>query len=489
MSSFDNGHQIVFDKSPVSGLSPDSVEKIHSASLKILKETGIYVEDDKSREIFYSHGAEILSDKKTVSLPSHLIENSVSSAPGKVLMAARNAAYDVKIEKGITHFGPFSGQIKIVDPLTLRIRSSQKDDVANCAKLCDALDEVSIVTRMLNALDYPPNMMQLHNAVALLHNTSKHFVIGIENAWEVAKLKEIANVVSCKSQRLINFPPFSLQTALSSPLKFSIPACEVIINSAQTGFNTVISTMAMGGATAPLSFAGTLAMTNAEVLAGIVLSQLVRKGAPIIYSNYSTTMDLKTGIAPLGSPEAAVIASAVPQLAEFYNIPCWVSGVMTDSNIADAQAAHEKTLTGIKSASSGANIIVGMGGLSSGLIFDPVQLVIDNEIVRMIKYLQSGISVNDSSLALDVIHEINHSGDYLSHTTTFRNMKLTSKAGLIERRNYEIWNNNGSHTLFQRCQNKAQDLMENYQPDKLQPKIGAKINDIMKQAEIESKFR
>jgi trimethylamine--corrinoid protein Co-methyltransferase len=243
--------------------------------------------------------------------------------------------------------------------------------------------------------------------------------------------------------------------------------------------------MAMAGGTGPVNMAGLLVQTNAEILSGIVFTQLVRKGTPVIYSSYSTAMDLRLGTSPLGSPETALIGAAVAGLCRYYQLPCLVPGMSSDSKQYGEQAAFEKTLTGVTAAMAGASLLVGIGGLETGLTFDFGQAVLDDEMVRMIKYLRQGFKVNAESLSADLIHEVGHSGNYLSHDTTLAKMRSLSHTSLFDRGNREDWEINGSPDCYARALAKAIEILNTHKPEPLPFGAAERIRAIVEEAEKE----
>jgi trimethylamine--corrinoid protein Co-methyltransferase len=247
----------------------------------------------------------------------------------------------------------------------------------------------------------------------------------------------------------------------------------------------MIGSMAMAGGTAPVNLAGVLVQTNAEILAGIVLAQLVHKGTPVIYASYSTAMDLRIGTSPLGSPETALIAASVAGLCRYYQLPCLVPGISSDSKQHGSQAAFEKTLTGVAAAMAGASLLVGIGGLETGLTFDFGQAVLDDEIVRMIKHLKQGIEVNAETLSVDLIHQIGPSGEFLSHDTTLSKMKSLPQTHLFDRNNREDWENKGKPNSYAKALSRAIDILENHEPEPLHESAARQISAIVEEAEKE----
>lgn len=466
-------------------LSKDDCSNIHMATLRVLENTGIYVENTKALEIFHSHGAVIDHKNRIVKLPARIVEDAIRIAPSKVTLAGLKKDYDIVLTNRSTVFANFSSNIKLVDPQTFKVRQSTKEDLEAATRLCDTIDEVGVYSRALYPLDKPSKVLHLHTAEACLSNTTKHCFHGPGNEWEVNKIIEMVKVAVGGSENMHKCKPVTFTAAVSSPLHLTRNFCDVAITSAQNGFSTGIASMVMAGGTGPINLAGTLVQTNAEVLAGIVLTQLVNKGAPVIYSSFSTGMDLRIGSSPMGSPESAMIASSISRLCQYYQIPCWVPGIATDSKRQGTQAAFEKTLTGFSTALAGANLIGGIGGLETGLTFDFALAVLDAEIARLIMFFKNGLEVNENTLSDDIIHEIGPLGNFLGHGSTIDKMRSLSQVQLFDRGSREDWQDNGKPRSYKRAHNQAINIIETHRPKSLSKSAAKDIRSIVIEAEKE----
>ena len=458
---------------------------IHSATLNVLEKTGVYVEDVKAIEVFYSHGATIDHKKKIVKLPSTMVEEAIQSSPSEVKLAGLTSENDIILKENKTAFANFSSNIQLVDPQTGIIRQSNKEDLAAATRLCDAIAEIGIYSRALYPLDKPSKVLHLHTAEACFSNTAKHCFQGPEHEWDTNKIIDMTTVAVGGAENLMSRKPVTFVASVSSPLKMTKNFCEVVMTSAEKGFSTGIASMVMAGGTGPIHLAGTLVQTNAEVLAGIVLAQLVNKGAPVIYANFSTGMDLRLGTSPLGSPEAALVTSSLSRLCQKYKIPCWVPGIATDSKQHGTQAAFEKTLTGLSAALAGANLISGIGGIETGLTFDFTLAVLDAEIVRLIQFFRHGIDINKNTLSTDIIHEIGPAGNYLSHTSTLQNMRSLSQTFLFDRSSRGDRKNMGENQSYTTAHSEMIKKLEDHRPKPLSDSMAAEIKSIVVESEKE----
>lgn len=321
----------LLDKYPIqkfslAGLDESEVEQIHAATLTVLQKTGIFVETDEALQIFAGAGAVVDFETKVVKIPPQLVEDAIASAPETILMAGRDLQKDRVLAPGRVYFTNFSEGVIIVDPFTGERRTPLKSDLANAARTVDYLDEIDVCEKAVGASDVDQAVVALHNAQAMLANTTKHCCVGPGNGFLLKRLVKMAAAIAGGVKKLRQRPILSFTTCPVSPLQLIRECCEIIIESARSSSIINILSMAMAGGTSPVTLAGTLVTHNAEVLGGITLNQIVRKGAPVIYGSSTTAMDLKLGAASVGTPECAAISAAVARLARYYALPCYVAG-------------------------------------------------------------------------------------------------------------------------------------------------------------------
>lgn len=307
-------------------LTEDECYEIHLATLEVLQYTGVFVEGEEALGVFGDNGADVDMHKKVVRLPSHLVEDAVRSAPPKVFLAGRKPDRDYVMENTRVGFTNFGEGVQVVDPETGELRRTTKRDVADTARVIDYLEEIDVYLRAVGAHDVPQAVAPLHNAEAFFPNTTKHCFIGPIDGYNVKKLVEMAAAIVGGKDELKKRPILSFNTCPVSPLKLVKDCCEIIMEGARSGLAVNVLSMAMAGGSSPVNMAGTLVDHNAEVLSGVVLSQLTRKGTPVIYGSSTTAMDLRFGAAVVGSPECGMINAAVARLGNYYGLPTWVAG-------------------------------------------------------------------------------------------------------------------------------------------------------------------
>jgi trimethylamine---corrinoid protein Co-methyltransferase len=307
-------------------LTSEEVDEIHLGTLEVLEKTGVFVEDDEARQCFGDHGAEVDEVEKIVRIPPYLVEDAVRSAPRKVILAGRDPEHDLVLESNRVHFTNFSEGVKINDLATGENRDPVKQDLVDSARVIDYLPEVDFCEKAMGAHDVDQAAVALHNAEAYLTNTTKHCAFGPVNGLLLNKILKMGHLIVGGIEAFKKRPLVSFTTCPVSPLKLIQDCCEIIMEAARNNVVCNILSMAMAGGTAPVTLAGTLVTHNAEILSGITLSQLTRKGAPVIYGSSTTAMDLKMAAATVGTPECALISGAVARLARYYALPSYVAG-------------------------------------------------------------------------------------------------------------------------------------------------------------------
>lgn len=310
----------------IAGYSRDELEVIHLATLDVLQNVGVLVSSKEARDIYAAGGAIVDDSSNIVKIPQYLVEDAIRSTPSTLLLAGRDPKKDYVMERNRVGFVNFGEGVAVIDPVTKKYRPSTKKDVADSALMSDYLSEMDISYRAVVAQDTPAGVQSLHNAEAIFPNTMKHFFIGADGVRNARKLIEMAALVAGGKEKLRQRPLISFNVCPTSLLKL-IPECtDVVILAAREGIPVNIISMAMAGATSPVTLAGTLVTHNAEVLSTIVLSQLAKKGAPCIYASSTTIMDMRHTTAPVGAPELGMISASVAKLAQYYNLPSFVAG-------------------------------------------------------------------------------------------------------------------------------------------------------------------
>lgn len=308
-------------------LTDAELAEIHRATLDVLNDTGLMVLNDEAQEIFYSHGCPVDKKSNIVRIPPYLVEEAIVSAPSSLLLAARDPRYDIILDGARVAYTSFGVAVMVLDLETGKVRESTNKDLAESATLVDAVESADFFLQSITPRDVPIQNADLVAAETCLTYCTKHFSHGeLVNGESVRRFFEMGVAIAGSAEEMRRRPVCSTVTCTIAPLQLSNETCEVIIESAKLGMPCDIVSEPMAGGTCPVTIAGLLVVHNVEVLGGIVLSQLTRKGASVMYGSTSQTLDLRTGNALVGNPEFALINGAVALQAQYYNLPSYIGG-------------------------------------------------------------------------------------------------------------------------------------------------------------------
>jgi trimethylamine--corrinoid protein Co-methyltransferase len=274
---------------------------------------------------------------------------------------------------------------------------------------------------------------------------------------------------------------------VNSPLRYDDRMLGGLITYARAGQVTFITPFILAGAMSPISIASALAQQNAEALAGIALTQLVRPGAPVIYGGFTTNVDMKSGSPTFGTPEGAWALLAGAQLARYYRLPYRGSGSLTNAKVPDAQAAYETMWTMWPAVLAHTNLVMhAIGWLDSGLTASYEKFIIDVENLAMFYHFLEGFTIDEETLALPMIAAVGPGGHHFGtpHTQARYETEFYQSA-LSDRQGYDTWLNAGSQDVVQRAYATWKELLAQYEPPPIDPAVDEALQDFVVRREKE----
>ncbi len=459
-------------------MSESDVEAVHSASLRVLADTGIFLSHPEAREILSAAGASIQNDR--VFLPAELVEAQVCKAGSKVSIRGRNGSIKTLGDQSL-HWHNLGGARDIYDAGTGTRRKALLKDLKDCTRLLDALDGVTTITPFFTPQDVPGHLMSLAMYRHAIPNTTKPLQgPGVQTAQEVLFAIQMASVIGKPGET------FSLSVSPVSPLSFPNDGAAAIIEIALNGIPFAPLPCPTAGTTAPFSIAGAVAQQNAEILASIVLAQLVYPGLPIIYCGRLAMMEPRTGISVWGGVELGLASAATVQVGHRYGLPVNVYGFSTNSHTLDIQNGFERSLNALIPALAGADELSGIGEMEAGVMGSFAQIVCDNEIAASVRRVMKGFEVTDESLAVEVIASaMNSSHNFLGQKHTMRYLRagevlLTS---LAERGSWESWESDNRKGMAERAQAEADSILKNHEVPPLSLDQERELDEILSEAD------
>ena len=440
------------------------VQKIHEATLHVLETVGVDFGYAPAVEVLKKGGCRV--DGRRVFFPPKLVMEQVAKAPSQYTLQARNPEKNVIIGGDHIAYIPCYGP-PFVHDLDRGRRESTLEDYTNFVKLAYASKSMDITGGMMaEPNDIPNERRNAEMIYASMRYSDKPFMggaIGAEAARETIEMAAI--VFGCSEEALAEKMPMISILCSLTPLAYDDRMLSAIMEYARAGMPQLISSLSIAGATTPVTMEGTLVVQNAEVLAGIVLTQLIREGTPVVFSGSSSAAAMRYGTLSVGAPEMAVNTAATAQMARFYGIPSRGGGAITDAKLPDAQAGLESMMSQLMATLSGIHFVLHSAGILEGYMATSYEkFIIDDEICGMCKRIKRGESADPQKLALDVIAQVGPGGEYLTNMHTFQNFRKELYAPIIEEKEaFAGWKDRGAESIEKVANRKWKEILEKYE--------------------------
>lgn len=438
--------------------SKSEVENLHDLTLKVLERDGVVLNDQTAVDIFKQHGAKV--DGKIVYITSDMVEKALQTTPSEFSIRGRNGKV-AKFGEGHKVFAPASG------PLYVLRGDDHHRNTAEDYKNFQKMDHTSKIMTMLNPnliepADIAREIVRDYQMAVCLKYTDKP-LMGLTTSYQdcVHSTDMIRRFYDADPDETYTF---GLINPIS-PLKYDdhmLVACKYFAERNQA---TMFPCCAMPGMTSPVTLSGTMAVNNAENLAGIIYTQLIRPGAPVVYSNTSCGTDLRYMTSAIGSPETALISYATAALAHYYNIPCRTGGSLADAKCVDYQAGAESTITMMASLMSSATFILhACGVMNSFNTLSYEKYLLDEQNIEMLMKIVNGMTIHTDDEELENISEVGPGGQYIGeeHTMDYMNEELYMPK-LYNKMGYASWEKNGKKDATQLANEKIDERIESFE--------------------------
>jgi trimethylamine--corrinoid protein Co-methyltransferase len=388
------------------------------------------------------------------------VERAMSTVPHEYTLGARNPEYDLPLDGEHIYISSDGCGVFARDLKTGEVRSSRKQDLADCAKVVQALDNVSATSAVVSAQDCPPETRVLHEFDACVRSSEKHsIVVSIKEDWEARSLIKMAEAMAGGKEELRARPMFTTIICTVSPLHQERYGMDLALTLAEAGIPVSFYPMPILGATGPITIAGSAVVNNAEFLSGATLVQLAHPGAPVMHGGGPTAMYMNSGAYASNSPEAMLIRACQGHMADFYGVPAWYGAGATTAKEPGIQSAYENALAMFMAYSNGADVTFGTGLLDGSRILCLENMVVDDEIIGMVKRILTGIEVSEETLAVDLIKKMGFNGNYLFENHTRAHVRELWQAKLGETGNYDGWKNAGAKSTTEKAQEKVVEIL------------------------------
>jgi trimethylamine--corrinoid protein Co-methyltransferase len=471
---------------------PDTIpELVHEKSVEILSEVGFCVPELGALTRLEAAGFLVDWESQMVRVTPELLETALTRLPHDVQLydrtgetptpfpgsAPRVASREGNLGRGSCFMGAGT-PVKVFDLETGVRRPATRQDVCNLVTLQDALPQVDIVRPTVTAIDQG-DCSDLVEIAELLRHTRKPVVHRTLSPERVDAAVEMLAAVAGGEGAFRAHPNFATLYCPISPGYFTPGNVACMLRWAEHRVPITLLSMAMGGASAPATLLGELIVINTDILAWIVVLQILYPGLPLLYGSVSAVLDMRTGLLPLGAPERGMINAGAAEMGRFYGIPSMCGGLSSDAKELDVQAGFEKVITAVPLLLAGADIIYGVGATDAGSTISYLQMVMDDEFIAGLRRMTQDITVHNLEEEMALIKANTPRGNFLKAKHTRRTFREHWLPDILSRDTYERWQARGE-TVEQTCRRTAQDILVQHRAPPLSAKIEAELERILR---------
>ena len=458
-------------------LSDSQIQVLHDGTLEVLERTGVRILEEEALALFKKGGADI-TDGNRVRIPSWRVEWAVKTAPKQIILYDQEGHAVIRLRGRNCYYGNGSDLVNIIDHRDNQRRPATLQDIREIVAVLDALPHIDFVMSGFIPGDIKPEIAERHQMRVMLENTKKPIVYVTTSLPNTQSKVAMAEVVAGGEAELRRKPFCVNYINIAHPFRHNPDSLQKLLFLAGNGLPAIYRpSIVTRGISTPITIPGFLVANNAAQLAGLVVSQLKREGAPFIRCCHSGgTFDMRTTVGLHSAPE---VRGFQEDLAHWYGLPSFGIGGTSASKCVDQQAALEAALTLMSSTLSGAHLIHDVGYLEAGLSGSLPHLVICHEIIAWLKAYMKGLEINAETLALDVIDEVAPDGNFIDTQHTVRHLREDHYPELRNQKRFEDWFADGAMSLLERSTMKVETILAAHKARELPEKVRKMIQKIV----------
>lgn len=458
-------------------LSREQLLQAHEYALRVMEEVGCKVDCEEALHILGELGCNI-KDPGRVKISRKLVMEAIESAPKKIEVFNRNSELVMVLKEDACFYGTGSDCPTTLDLYSGQRRTCTKEDVGKLARFCDGLPNIDFVMSFGIANDAPRGCNFVHQYEAMLLNTKKPIIVTGHGKNDMMAMIQLASAAIGGMEELKNKPPLILYSEPLSPLVHTEMGVSKGLICCEYGIPFICIGSPMMGASALVTLEGILVQTVAESLSGLVIFQNKKPGAKFIFGGDATVMDMNTSIFRYGAPELNILNAGLADMAHFYGLPFFCIAGSSDAKVLDAQAGLEFAMSLYNATLNGCNIIHDCGYLEYGSTSSYESVLLADEIISMVKYMLRPLNFNDETVPFDLMAKVGPAGNFLVEKHTAENFKKVFWfPRFLDRKRFDLWENDGSKDLRMVLNEKARSIFQNHCP----PELPEKTIDIIRE--------
>jgi len=450
-------------------------QRVHDATVRVLEEAGVEVLHEPTLALLREAGAKVEGNR--VRFAPQMVDEALAAAPGSRPLEGRGSAAALELKQGNTYFGTGSDCLYVCDRASGERRRVKLADVESMAHVADKLPNLEFVMSMGLPDDVDMAIDDMAPVAAMLRGTSKPLIVAPKDGNAVEPILELARVAGNERSVAIYSMP-------APPLMHDADAITKVVECAKRKVPLIYASAPSMGSTSPWSVAATLVVGNAEILSGLVVHQLVRPGAPFVYGTAFGVLDMALTVETYAAPEQLLTDHVGCEMAEFYGLPSFYYGAVSDSKVLDPQWAAESALTALLGAFSRGTLLHDVGYLESGMQSSHESIVLGDEVAGFARAILRQMPFDDEGLAVDEILLAGPGGNHLARKYTRRHYREMWRPSLFERATYDRWmEESGGKDCMQKVREKVESLLAEPRAEQLDAATSARLDEIVDEVE------
>ena len=460
-------------------LSKKMIEQVIDEALEILETVGVHVANDEARHLLEDRGCRI---EDRIYIPRDLVEECLKTTPPSLQVYDREGEHTLALEKDNVHFAPGSSVLQFFDYGKMEVRKPSTRDFVNFTRVTAHLEHIKAQSTAMVCADVPKEVFDSYRLFLALVYCHKPIVTGIFRKASLPFMFELLETVRGGGEPLQQKPLAIFDACPSPPLKWDDLTAQSLIDCARRGVPSEFVSMPLAGATAPVTLLGAVVQHSAECLSGIVIGQVARAGAPLIWGGSPAVFDMRTGTTPMGAIETMMIDAAYAQIGKHLDLPTHAYMGPSDAKLIDFQSGFESGIGTVIAALAGINVVSGAGMLNFENCQSIEKLILDNELCGMAYRLIDGISQRNEPIALDLLRiVIDPHASFLTHdhTIQWHRAEQYIPGPVIERQSGDLGSLSSHSSAADRARESAQTLLTKGEARAIQEDLKNELTRIM----------
>jgi trimethylamine--corrinoid protein Co-methyltransferase len=473
---------------PAEILSEEDKKQIHEAGLAVMEDVGVRIHSEVARDSLKKAGAHVDEKTGVVKFPVDLTKSLISKVPQGIVLAGREKEFDLPLDGRHCYYTTDGCGISVWDQKTRTRRLSVLQDIVSTAIIADWLPHLSIYEPMVVPSDIPRNAHVVAAMKESFDLTRKHILSESTSTPQEAELQiKMASEIVGGVDELRKRHLMSAMVCTMSPLTLDGHATDAAMVWSRAKVPVHITGMAMMGVSSPATMPGNLVVNHAETLALAAAMQAHTPGSPVIYGSVLSNMDPRTGAIQLASPEALTLCAAAGEMARYVRMPSY-GGIGCNAKTPGSQSSLENAMLALASAVFGQEINNGIGMLDCSTVLSYEQMIIDDDMVGRAIAAGQEIPVTKETLHLDMIRDVGilgigpKKGSFLAERATMMEARKFYQSLIFNSEPYEQWEKKGRKDDLTLAKEKADWILENHKPVRLDPGISRRLDQIVREA-------